>query len=274
MKRILSVICCCLCLLHCSTKKDSQQEHEQKVFKPGPVFIAVENARKGKPADIPAIDSVYSNHLSPFIKKVDPGSDVAITEAITKAKKNEAPHVQSQIISKTIQKVFFNEIGTLLKSLINESDERAYNSEIEKIEDYYEVLSPTVVRRSEWVGKNRELEEICRMQLASLKESFGNTALETSIQTLEKTLKGVYILSVLYELVGIAGNRGENAEKCEEKVAEGRIFFETVEKYAEDTSLVSSVKASFETDYMEMDVEKTKEMVGKAFSFAIPEIAQ
>ena len=274
MKRILSVICCCLCLLHCSTKKDSQQEHEQKVFKPGAFFIAVEKARKSKPLDIPAIDSVYSNHLAPFIKTVDPGSDVAITEAIIKAKENEAPHVQSQIISKTIQKVFFNEIVTLLNSLKNESDEKAFNSAIGKTGIYYEVLSPTVVRRSEWIGKNRELEEICRMQFASLKESFGSPALETSIHTLEKTLKEVYILSVLYELVGIAENRGENREKCEEKVAEGRIFFEIVEKYAEDTSLVSSIKASFETDYMEMDVEKTKVMVSKAFSFAIPEIAQ
>ena len=52
------------------------------MFKPGAFFIAVENARKSKPPDIPAIDSVYSSHLAPFIKKVDPGSDVVITEAI------------------------------------------------------------------------------------------------------------------------------------------------------------------------------------------------
>jgi len=128
MKRILSVICCCLCLLHCSTKKDSQQEQVQKVFKPGAFFIAVENARKSKPPDIPAIDSVYSSHLAPFIKKVDLGSDVVITEAISKAEKNEAPHVQSQIISKTIQKVFFNEIGTSLKSLKNECAFIIFNS--------------------------------------------------------------------------------------------------------------------------------------------------
>lgn len=274
MKRIFSVVCCCLCLLHCSTKEDSKQEQEQKVFKQGPFYIAVEKARKSKPVDIHAIDSLYANHLAPFIKTVDPGSDAVITGAITKAKKNEVHHVQSQTISKTIQKVFFNEVVSLLHSLKNESEEKVYNSAIEKIEDYYEVLSPTVVRRSEWVGKNRELEEVCRMQLASLKESFGRAALETSIRTLEKTLKEVYILSVLYELVGITENRGKNAEKCEEKVTEGRIFFETVEKYAEDSSLVSTVKASFGMDYMEMDVEKTKEMVSRAFSFEIPEIAQ
>ena len=244
------------------------------MFKPGAFFIAVEKARKSKPVDIPAIDSVYSNYLAPFIKTADPGSDVAITDAITKAKKNEAPHVQSQIISKTIQKVFFNEIVTLLSSLRNESDEKAYNSAIGKIEDYYEVLRPTVIRRSEWVGKNQELEEICRMQLNSLKEYNGHPSLETSINTLVNTLKKVYILSVFYELVGIAENRGKNKVKCEEKVVEGRIFFETVEKYAEDTSLVNAIKASFETNYTEMDVEKTKEMVSQAFSFDIPEIAQ
>lgn len=87
-------------------------------------------------------------------------------------------------------------------------------------------------------------------------------------------LKETYIFSVMYELVGIAENRGKSKEKCEEKVVEGRIFFETVEKYAEDTSLVNAIKASFETNYAEMDVEKTKEMVSRAFSFDIPEIAQ
>ena len=274
MKRILSVLFCCLCLFYCSSNKGSQDKQKQTRFDPGAFFIAVEKARISKPVNIPSIDSIYSNHLAPFIKTVDPASDMAITDAITKGKKNEAPHVQSQIISKTIQKVFFNEIVTLLSSLRNESDEKAYNSAIGKIEDYYKVLSPTVIRRSEWIGKNRELEEICRMQLNSLKEYYSHPSLETSINTLVNTIKKVYILSVFYELVGIAENRGKNKVKCEEKVVEGRIFFETVEKYAEDTSLVSAIKASFETNYTEMDVEKTKEMVSQAFSFDIPEIAQ
>ena len=274
MKWILSVMFCCLCLFQCSTKKDSQDGQKQTRFDPGACFIVIEKARMSKPVNIPAIDSIYSNDLASFIKTIDPVSDMAITDAITKGKKNEALHVQSQIISKTIQKVFFNEIVKLLGTLKSESNEIVYNSGAKKINDFYSVLSPTVIRRSEWIGKNQELEEICRMQLSTLKESFGHSSLETTLHTLEKTLKEVYIFSVFYELVGIAENRGKNEKKCEEKVVEGRIFFETVEKYAEDASLASAIKTSFETNYTEMDVEKTKEMVSRAFSFNIPEIAQ
>ncbi len=270
MKRIIIVALCFLPLLQCSTKKDSQGEKKQAPFDPAVYFVEIERTRKSKPVDIVKIDSIYSHHLAPFVKSVDPASDPIIIDAIKKGKNNDAPHVQYQIVSKTIQKVFYNEIINSLNKLKTLSDEKVYKTEVEKIKNYYAILSPTVIRRSEWIGKKQELEEVCLLQLNELKELYCKPTLEKVTNALENTLKEVYVLSIFYELAGIVENRGKNEKKCEEKLAEGRIFFEIVEKYANDSSLVNSIKTLFETDYNEMDIEKARGMVSKAFNMGIP----
>lgn len=284
MNKILLVVFYCLFLCRCSTKIDSQSKSEKVFFNPQVYFVAIEKARKNKIGSIAAIDSIYSKELSSFVKSVDSTSDVVIMNAIKKGQKNEAIHVQSQIISKTIQKVFFNETVRLLGILQNESNEFIYNKTVKNIIKYYSILSPTVIRRSEWVGKKREFEETCRMQLEQIKTSFKNQGVDKKasmlgdilkdvhILSIENTLVEVYLLSVFYELDGIAKNRGKSAETCEEKVAEGRIFFEIVKKYAKDTTLVNDITSSFEINYNEMDIEKIKKLISKAFLYEIPEV--
>ena len=273
MKRILTVVVCCLCLYHCSTTKESQ-EPQEKVFKPGTYFKAIEHARNSKPVNFALIDSLYTSDLMSFVKSADPASDAVFKEAVAKGAEGDMPHVQSQTISKTIQKVFFNEITSLLQALKNETDEKAFKEKLAILREYYAVISSTVVRRGEWIGKGRELDDVCRMQLQETEKSFGNENIAKHLSSFENTLRDTYILSVLYELVGIGENRGKNAEKCEEKVVEGRIFLEIVEKYAIDTTVIGTLKNAFTADYRELDVEKTIALVGQVFSFDIPEVAR
>lgn len=274
MKYILTVVICCLSWLHCSTTKTAQDKSTQKGFRPGIYFNAIEQARKKKPIDFSSLDSIYTAELMVFIKSIDPVSDATIKDALALGMKNKSPHIQSQIISKTLQKVFFNEINALIQALKVEFDEKTFLKIIAKMEEYYAVISSTVIRRSEWIGQGRELDDICRMHLQEIKKSFGKKNPDQHLHAFAKTIRDTYILSVLYELVGIGENRGKNREKCEEKMVEGKIFLDIVEKYATDMTAIETLKPTFTLDYNELDVAKSIDLVGQAFSFAIPEVAQ
>ena len=88
---------------------------------------------------------------------------------------------------------------------------------------------------------------------------------EHSSRVLERTLVQVYALSVLYELDGIEKNRGMNAGICEEKEAEGRIFFEIVSSYIADGSAVERIRSLLSASYTELDTETVRGLMREAF---------
>jgi len=55
----------------------------------------------------------------------------------------------------------------------------------------------------------------------------------------------VYFLSVLYELDGIAANRGRDDAVAREKCIEGMLFFEIIKDSAANSGLGAAIEAEF-----------------------------
>ena len=272
MKKTMFVIISALLVSSCSPGKKNTGEKAPAVFDPTPVFCAIEKERQGEKPSFAVIDSLYTAGLSAFVKSTDPLSDSVIAAAVANAKKGADPEVNSELVNKTIQKVFFNDVMNCLETCAGESDSGSFFGDITKIDNDYGVLSPTVIRRSAWIGKERELDDMCRMHIRALKSSFNDKPeKEKGLETLRNALKQAFALSVLFELEGIAENRGKDNEKCKEKEVEGRTYFEIVGKYAGSDSLKSLIQSGFAKGYEDMDIEKMQKMVSEAFNVGVPE---
>lgn len=233
---------------------------EEQIFTPYPYFSAIEKSRKAKPVDFTSIKQVYTEKLDGFVSDIEPAAASQINAAIQKGINKEKAHVQSQIVSKTLQKVFFKRIIFLLEKLpAAETDKIQHISDISAL---YQCLSPTVVRRGEWGGEGREMDDACLQGIQSLKEK---SECQDAVNQIKNNLVKTYVLSVYYELAGIVENRGKNHEKCEEKQMEGILFYQTVMEYVEDKTLRDSIADGLSLNYQEMDIPVIREQLLKAF---------
>jgi hypothetical protein len=234
---------------------------------PSPHFLAIESSRKAKPVDFARIASTYDEHLADFVRSRDSAADASIVRAISDGKQQRRVHVQSQVVSKTLQKVMLHEIIAALRGPGPGKDSRSRQAEERMLEGYYACLSPTVVRRSEWIGRGRELDELVWAHMESLREEAHR---ERAAADIEKTLVGVFALSVLYELEGIEGSRGEDSLKCEEKQAEARLFFEAIRSHAGGDSLGNALGEKLRRDCRELDIVGARHLTREAFADFLP----
>lgn len=266
MKKNCLVVFTTLSFIYCSSSvRESQLD-------PFPHFLAIESIRKSKPVDFTGIEQTYRTHLADFVNRSDSLIDTRIRDAIDEGLRGNKVHVQSQKVSKLLQKVFFDALIRSLRKLSGLSDQNTYAAEIQWAERLYNCLKPTVVRRSEWIGKGRELDDAIRFQLDRLASKPDEKRITKASQALETSLIRTYVLSVFYELEGIENNRGVDTLKCEEKEVEGRIFFETVEKYVESEELRNLIWQSLYRRYDELDVAEVRKLLAEAFPLYVSDL--
>ena len=224
MKYLIFLYLVTLLLISCSNK-------EQKTFTPSTHFYKIENLRKAKPLNFLAIAKIFNENLRANYYESHTDIVSKIDKAITAGIDNIKPHIQSQIISKELQKLFYLE-------LIESKD----------VTENILALKPILLRRGKWVGKEGEYFDI-----VSSKEASKNLVKETLVK--------VFITSVFYELQGIEENRGKDDIKCEEKMVEARIFFETIANEINDVKTKNEISAQLNKTFTDIDIARTRELL-------------
>ncbi|MBF0430595.1 MAG: hypothetical protein HQK83_04915 [Fibrobacteria bacterium] len=244
--------------MSCSPQK------ENAVFDPWPAFSSMEIARKEAPLNISKIEKLYLSYLKDTVMTKNPTINEQITKAIAEAKVDNKTHVQSQVISKTLQLFFFRELSAGLLELTG-LDKKTYATTIRRIRSLYACLQPTVIRRSEWVNRGRELDDICLNEIVRLESQPSEPLQSEAASSLEGTLVYVYALSVMYEMDGIEKHRGKDPKICEEKVAEARIFFEIIRRHLTAKPLEEAINKLLQSGFEDMDTEAVRGMMEDAF---------
>jgi len=111
MRALRTIAVSAVVLLFCCNKEDTP------VFDPSEHFIAIESIRGNKPVDFGALAQTYSTSLAEYVQGVDAEAHTRVTEALTKGQSGEQPHVQSQMVSKVLQKAFFAEAVASMERL-------------------------------------------------------------------------------------------------------------------------------------------------------------
>ncbi len=252
MKSLITIGCLFLILISCSVKK----EEVSSVFAPFSDYLEIEKIRTKKPIDFKTIKKIYLRKLKSDIMPFSKDDDIRIENAIVLGLKGDKPHVRSQEVSKILQKVYFLKLKEIaLSSSVS----------VDNLKKYYAILEPTVVRRSEWIGKGREFPDKIENIFKKLDIEKEDVKRKILLSDLINIIADSYILSIYYEFEGIENNRGNNTDKCEEKEVEARLFFETISSFIQEDSIALEFKKLLDVDYKEMDIEQLRKLGKEIF---------
>ena len=213
-------------------KKDSTQSSPtaEKVT----AFQNIERIRTGNRLDFQAMGEIYNSSLKGFAAEYDrtfgEKMDVIIKEAIRNGKADKYPKVQAQIVSKTLQKVFFLAIQDELKQAAKL--DVAATEHWENAKGYYEAIKPTVLRRGEWMEAGSLYDEEIQEVFSNSREAIEKKdakQFDSQRKMLNDKLMRIFALSVLYEVEGLIENRAIY-EQAKVKQAEAATYYKIIEK--------------------------------------------
>ncbi len=197
-------------------------------------FQNIERIRTGDKLDFQAIEEIYSSHLKEFALKYDKNfgeeMNVIIEKAIRDGNVGKYPKIQAQIISKTLQKVFFLALQNELKQSSKLDDAAAKHWE--NASRYYEALQPTVLRRGDWMEVDNLYDEEIQEVFSKAREAIekkDSAEYESQRKMLNDKLIRIFALSVLFEVEGLIENRAIY-EQAKIKQAEAATYYKIIEK--------------------------------------------
>jgi hypothetical protein len=197
-------------------------------------FQNIETIRTGDKLDFRAIEEIYNLRLKEFALKYDKtfGEEmgVIIEKAIRNGKASKYPKAQVQIISKTLQKVFFLALKGELEQAAKLDNASARH--LEDASGYYEVIRPTVLRRGEWMKVGTLYDEEIQQVFSKAREAIekkDSAQFESQRNMLNDKLIRIFALSVLFEVEGLIENRAIY-EQAQIKQAEASTYYSIIEK--------------------------------------------
>lgn len=126
----------------------------------------------------------------------------------------------------------------------------------------YGGLRSIAERRGNYFGSDRLFADWIEDSFKKLK---GGTNPQEAVQSVYDAIDDVYFLSVLYELEGIAANRGVNEIIVQEKQIEGLLFYEIIRPSAKNSTANETVRSELAKDGNEMDLDLIKQNLKLAF---------
>ena len=249
-------------------KKDGTQSSliAQKVG----AFQNIERIRTEDKLDFQTIEEIYNSHLKKFASKYDKtfgeAMDVIIERAIRDGKVSKYPKVQAQIISKTLQKVFFLALQDKIDQ-VQKLDDTA-PEHLENASGYYEALRPTVLRRGDWMEVGNLYDEEIRQVFSKARESIEKkdlAQLKSQRKMLKDKLMRIFALSVLFEVEGMIENRAIY-EQAQIKQAEAATYYSIIEKEVKKNNPsgheIIHYQLNGNPEYVDFDVIKRELEVG------------
>ena len=210
--------------------------------------------RKQVPIDADAIAVAYEGELQDLTKEVDAENNVTldsdISNAIEDIKNNNEPDLASQVIDKTLQRVFYLAILERITNVRDGFDDKkssdlrflwdeayaAYQAIISTADRENKVL--TEDRTSIETGGNPNLEDqitvaFIRGQKALDKKNPDDDEITVGVQrqVIRLSLVRAFYIAVLREVEGVLNNRDSDPEKALENQTEGEVYYRIIEEF-------------------------------------------
>lgn len=215
-------------------------------------FKTIGTLRKESPINADAITHAYMGALQTLTKEVDTANalslDSDILAAIDAIKKDREPELAGQVIDKTLQRVFYQNIWnriTAIRDQFNKATSAALIQMLDESVAAFQAITGTVARANQVLTADRQSieegsnpgldmqfnESIARIRSALNKsnptEDFATVAVERYVTRM--TLARAYYIAVLREVAGAIEHRNTDLEGTRKEQKEGEIFYRIIE---------------------------------------------
>lgn len=215
-------------------------------------FKTIGTLRKESPINADAITHAYTGALQTLTQEVDTANalslDSDILAAIDAIKKDREPELAGQVIDKTLQRVFYQNIWnriTAIRDQFNEATSAALIQMLDESVAAFQAITGTVARANQVLTADRQSieegsnpgldiqfnESIARIRSALNKsnptEDFATVAVERYVTRM--TLARAYYIAVLREVAGAIEHRNTDLEETRKEQKEGEIFYRIIE---------------------------------------------
>ena len=256
--------------------ENTEPEVKVKIANPadshGAVYLEFVQVRMVKPTDFNALNELYKNKLSSFVKSTDKANrtafDPAIQKALDDALAGKDLFINAQIAEKTIQHAFIRTFKKALNDTIDgKNPEQAKND----ILNTRRILGATAQRRDKWLKGEAQFDSNYTEMLLNFEQAVeqGNIekakALKSQIDTI---VNKVLLLSVFYELEGLSLARGKNEDKAGEKRVEALIYHNMIldEHRKLDPGGAATVTKQLSGSVDQIDIQLVQDLLSTAFS--------
>ncbi len=236
--RVLTMVLCLALVLAACTKPVEEKPPATSVIEQLEPGAAVEHyaelvrVRRAQPIDFAKMTALYDNHLRAYVVAADGryGTKLAAeaTRALQAGAAGDNPVVSAQIAEKSIQRAF---ILTFLRSLDELAAGGASEDAYKRVVTSVRVIDAIALRRGKWAGKEREYADALQFASVRLFEAINSReqgSIAATAPQVADLARKMILLSVFYELQGLAKTRGTDADKASEKLVEARIYYDSL----------------------------------------------
>lgn len=215
-------------------------------------FKKIGTLRKESTMNADAITNAYAGTLQTLTQEVDTANalslDSAILAAIDDIKKDRESELAGQVIDKTLQRVFYQNIWNRITAIRDQFDEASSATLIQMLDESvaaFQAITGTVARANQVLTADRQSieegsnpgldiqfnESIARIRSALNKsnptEDFATVAVERYVTRM--SLARAYYIAVLREVAGAIEHRNTDPEETRKEQKEGEIFYRIIE---------------------------------------------
>ena len=239
-------------------------------------YLQLMEQRSAKPPDMAKIKASYGA-LAPLFAEADtvmPGLKADADNYLAQAEKATAKTPPLQGVEKSAQRAFVVLLRRSLSKVKSQGgDVEAALATLKAARALYGGIENTALRRGDYIGSQRIFQD--RMLYAL---DFIETAvkaknaknIEAGMAEANGVVDRVYFLSVLYELDGIAANRGKDEVVVAEKQIEGILFFKIIKDSAKNAQAAALIEAQFAKPAADINLQLIKDNL----KIAYPELAE
>lgn len=233
-------------------------------------YLDLVTERSAKSTDMGRVGKLYGS-LAPLLQEADrvvPGlkaeADAYLAKAETAAGKSSL-----QGVEKTVQMAFVVLLRSNLEIMESRRDKPAEAlAGLDLARAYYGGLENTFKRRGGELGSVNVLHDQMVYAFGYLEKEVKakhRTNIAKGWQAVDDLLVRVYLLSVLYELDGIAANRGKDENVVAEKQIEGQVFFRILRLIDPKMKSAAPIEAELAKPPAEIDIRLLKERLAAAY---------
>lgn len=244
---IVTLLCACTKKAEDTSKTDAQIDH----------YLQLIEAKQNPESGMDLIKKHYTA-VSDLLQQA--GLKAQADRYLKQAVESQIAAPPLQGVDKTIQQALVILIHRELDQVLHSP--RDSGKAVANACALYGGLRSTAERRGKYFGSDRLFTDWIEDSFKKLKDG---TNPQEAVQSVYDAIDDIYFLSVLYELEGIAANRGVNEIIVQEKQIEGLLFYEIIHPSAKNSEASKAVRSELAKDGNEMELDLIKQNLKLAF---------